>query len=173
MKIRYANFADAAAVAAIYAHYVRKTAITFAIEPPTPADFVMRISGPRFPFLVAERNNRVVGYIYADTFRTKEAYRWDVELSIYLVEGIEGQGIGSALMAECLEILERQGFLNVYSCITLPNDRSIALHKKFGFTELGVFPHTAYKMNQWRDVIWMARPLAEADDPPAEPRLLT
>lgn len=171
--IRFATFADAATVAAIYAHYVHKTCITFVNEAPTPADFVSRISDPRFPFLVAEVNDRVVGFIYASTFRTKAAYRWDVELSIYLAPGMEGQGLGSELMAQCLEILTRQGYLNVYSCITLPGERSVALHGKFGFRELGRFPRSGYKMGQWHDVIWMGRTLATAEGTPDEPRLLT
>ena len=174
--IRFATFADASVVAAIYAHYVHKTSITFVNEAPTPADFVSRISDPRFPFLVAERNGRVVGFIYASTFRTKAAYRWDVELSIYLAPGIEGEGMGSELMEECLRILIRQGYLNAYSCITMPNDRSVKLHEKFGFTELGRFPRSGYKQGKWHDVIWMGRPLAELADEngdPAEPNLLT
>ncbi len=174
--IRYAHFGDASAIAAIYAHYVHKTAITFVNEAPVTADFVARISDPRYPFLVAEKNGRVVGFIYASMFRTKAAYRWDVELSIYLAHGIEGEGIGSELMEECLQILIRQGYLNAYSCITMPNDRSVALHKKFGFEELGRFPRSGYKHGKWHDVIWMGRPLAELSDDqgdPAEPLLLT
>lgn len=174
--IRYATFADASVVAAIYAHYVHKTSITFVAEAPTTADFVSRISDPRFPFLVAEKNDRVVGFIYASLFRTKAAYRWDVELSIYLAPGIEGQGIGSELMDECLQILIRQGYLNAYSCITMPNDRSVKLHEKFGFELLGKFPRAGYKQGKWHDVIWMGRPLAELTDEqgdPAEPHLLT
>ena len=173
--IRYANFADAPAVAAIYAHYVHKTAITFVAEAPTRADFVSRISDPRYPFFVAEKNDRVVGYAYASMFRTKAAYRWDVEVSIYLAPGIEGQGIGSELMEALLAAVEKQGYLNAYSCITMPNDRSVALHRKFGFEELGRFPRSGYKHGKWHDVIWMGRPLAELEDQgedPEEPRLL-
>ena len=174
--IRYANIADARAIAAIYAHYVHRTAITFVAEAPTAADFVSRISDPRYPFLVAERDGRVVGFAYASMFRSKAAYRWDVELSIYLAPGIEGQGIGSALMEEILAAVEKQGYLNVYSCITMPNDRSVNLHKKFGFEELGRFPRSGYKHGKWHDVIWLGRPLADLTDEagdPAEPNLLT
>ena len=170
--IRFANFADARAIAAIYAHYVHKTAITFVAEAPTAADFVSRISDPRYPFLVAERNDRVVGYAYASMFRTKAAYRWDVELSIYLAPGIEGQGIGSQLMEELLAAVEKQGYLNAYSCITMPNDRSVGLHKKFGFAELGRFPNSGYKLGQWHDVIWMGKNLYTPEGDPDEPRLL-
>ena len=171
--IRFATFADASAVAAIYAHYVHKTSITFVNEAPTAADFVSRISDPRYPFLVAVKNERVVGFAYASMFRTKAAYRWDVEFSIYLAHGIEGQGIGSQLMEELLAAVEKQGYLNAYSCITMPNDRSVNLHKKFGFTELGRFPNSGYKLGQWHDVIWMGKNLYTPEGAPEEPRLLT
>ncbi|MDD6050270.1 MAG: GNAT family N-acetyltransferase [Clostridiales bacterium] len=171
--VRYANFADAPVIQEIYAHYVRRTAITFATTEPTAADFVARISDPRYPFLAAERNGRLVGFAYADAFRQKEAFRWDVELTIYLAPGIEGQGIGSELMAEMLRVLEKQGYVNAYSCITLPGERSVALHRKFGFTQLGVFPHTGYKQGQWHDVVWMSKTLCEAAEHPDDPNLLT
>ena len=170
--IRIANFADARAIAAIYAHYVHKTAITFVAEAPTTADFVSRISDPRYPFLVAVVNDRVVGFAYASMFRTKAAYRWDVELSIYLTPGIEGQGIGSELMEKLLAAVEKQGYLNAYSCITMPNDRSVNLHKKFGFEELGCFPNSGYKMGAWHDVIWMGKNLFTPEGDPEEPRLM-
>lgn len=170
--IRFATFADASTVAAIYAHYVHRTSITFVAEAPTAADFVSRISDPRYPFLVAEHNGRVVGFAYASMFRTKAAYRWDVEFSIYLAPGIEGQGIGTRLMEELLAAVEKQGYLNAYSCITMPNDRSVNLHKKFGFEELGRFPRSGYKMGQWHDVIWMGLRLAETEGDPEEPHLL-
>ncbi|MGN0753863.1 MAG: GNAT family N-acetyltransferase [Aristaeellaceae bacterium] len=171
--VRYANFADTPVIRDIYAHYVRRTAITFAATEPTTADFVARISDPRYPFLAAERNGRLVGFAYAGEFRTKEAYRWDVELTIYLAPGIEGQGIGSELMAELLRILEKQGYVNAYSCITLPGERSVALHRKFGFRELGVFPATGYKQGKWHDVVWMSKVLCEPRENPADPNLLT
>ena len=174
--IRIANFADARAIAAIYAHYVHRTSITFVAEAPTAADFVSRISDPRYPFLVAEHNDRVVGFAYASMFRSKAAYRWDVEFSIYLAPGIEGQGFGSELMEALLAAVEKQGYINAYSCITMPNDRSVNLHKKFGFEELGRFPRSGYKHGKWHDVIWLGRPLADLTDEagdPAEPNLLT
>ena len=170
--IRYANFADARVIAAIYAHYVHKTSITFVAEAPTTADFVSRISDPRYPFFVAEKNDRVVGFAYASMFRTKAAYRWDVEVSIYLAPGIGGEGIGSELMEELLAAVEKQGYINVYSCITMPNDRSVNLHKKFGFEEIGRFRRAGFKMGQWHDVIWMGKNLYIPEGDPEEPRLL-
>lgn len=169
MQIRPAAPADAPAVAAIYAHYVRETAITFATHAPTAEDYVARMADDRYPFLVAEAAGEVVGFAYASAFREKEAYRWDVELTIYLIPGCAGAGIGKKLLAECLRLLRLRGYLNAYSCITLPNERSIGLHRGLGFRELGVFPKTGYKLGKWHDVIWMGLVLGEFDGEPDEP----
>lgn len=169
MLIRRATPADAPAVAGIYAHYVQHTAITFATEAPSPADYAARMADERFPFLVAEDGGEVLGFVYAAPFRTKEAYRWDVEMTIYLALGMTGRGTGSALMERCLQCLRAQGFLNAYSCITLPNERSVALHRRFGFRELGVFPETGYKLGRWHDVVWMGKVLGDFDHAPEEP----
>lgn len=168
MLIRRAAPADAQAVAGIYAYYVRHTAITFATEAPTAADYAARIADDRYPFLTAEEEGCITGFIYASAFRTKEAYRWDVELTIYLAPGHEGKGTGSALMTACLRILTAQGFLNAYSCITLPNERSTGLHRRLGFEELGVFCNTGYKLGKWHDVIWMGKVLGDFNHSPAE-----
>lgn len=169
MLIRPARSADAADVAAIYAHYVANTAITFATQAPTEADFTARIRQKRYPFLVCEEEARVTGFIYAAPFRQKEAYRWDVELTIYLAPGSEGRGTGSALMERCLAELTRRGFLNAYSCITLPGERSVGLHRRFGFVQLGLFPKTGYKAGAWHDVVWMGKTLGDFSGAPAEP----
>ena len=172
MQIRFAQPRDTGAIADIYAYYVRATAITFATEPPTEADYAARIADDRYPFLVAEKAGKVIGFAYAAAFRQKEAYRWDVELTIYLAPGCGSRGTGSMLMEKCLQVLTAQGYLNAYSCITLPTEASMALHRRFGFMELGVFPKTGHKLGCWHDVIWMARTLTEFPQEPAEPRRL-
>ena len=169
MSIRFAVPADAPAVADIYAHYVQETAITFATETPAPGDYAARMADERYPFLVAEEDGRVQGFIYAGAFRTKEAYRWDVELTLYLAPGSTGRGLGRLLMDACLRLLQAQGYLNTYSCITLPNERSVGLHRRLGFRELGVFPRTGYKLGRWHDVIWMGLALGSFDGIPGEP----
>ena len=102
-------------------------------------------------------------------FRTKEAYRWDVELTIYADPAHIGVGIGKELMAVCLEKLREMGYLNAYSCITLPNERSVGLHRRFGFEDLGIFQKTGYKLGKWHDVIWMGYVLGNIVDAPKEP----
>ncbi|MGN0794449.1 MAG: GNAT family N-acetyltransferase [Aristaeellaceae bacterium] len=173
MRIRSAVPADASAVAAIYDHYVRTTAITFATHTPAAEHYAGQIADDRYPFLVAEEEGTVTGFAYAAAFREKEAYRWDVEMSIYLAPGKEGHGIGKSLMSECLRLLAAQGYLTAYSCITLPNERSVGLHKGVGFRELGVFRKTGYKMGKWHDVIWMGYELGEYRDEPEEPKRLS
>lgn len=170
MLIRPARPEDAAAIAAIYGYYVRETVITFACTQPSAAQFADQIREGRYPFLVAEEGGAVLGFAYAHAYHSKEAFRWDVELTIYLRHGQSGRGIGSRLMGALLALLRRQGYLLAYSCITLPNPASLALHRCFGFTELGVFPRNGYKLGRWCDVIWLQCPLGEALPSPQEPQ---
>lgn len=170
MLIRPAQTADAAAIAAIYGHYVRETCVTFICNEPSAAHYAVQIAEGKYPFLVAEEAGEVVGFAYAAAFRPHDAYRWDVELTIYLKPGREGRGTGSLLMSALLKHLTNLGYLTAYSCVTVPNERSVALHKRFGFEELGVFPATGYKHGQWHSVLWLSKTLGELANPPREPR---
>lgn len=170
MTIRPAETADAPAIAAIYDHYARETCITFNTQGPSAEHYADQIAEGRYPFLAAEEDGQIAGFAYASAFRPHDAYRWDVELTIYLRPGLEGNGVGSQLMAALLQDLTRLGYLTAYSCITVPNDRSVALHKHFGFTELGVFPNTGYKHGQWHGVLWLSKTLGEMASPPPEPK---
>ena len=170
MLIRPAQPADAPAIAGIYGYYVRETCVTFICQEPTAAHYAAQIEEGKYPFLVAEDAGDVVGFAYAAAFRPHDAYRWDVELTIYLQPGRERQGTGSLLMSALLDDLTRLGYLTAYSCVTVPNEPSVALHKRFGFTELGVFPSTGYKHGQWHGVLWLAKSLGELTNPPDEPR---
>lgn len=170
MTIRPATAADAPAIAAIYDHYAQETCVTFNTQGPAAEHYAKQIADGQYPFLAADEDGKVVGFAYAAAFRPHDAYRWDVELTIYLRPGCEGQGSGSRLMDALLKALTRLGYLTAYSCITVPNDRSVALHKRFGFTELGVFPATGYKHGQWHSVLWLSKTLGELASPPPEPR---
>ena len=170
MTIRPAIAADAPAIAAIYDHYARETCVTFNTQGPSAEHYAKQIAEGRYPVLSAEEGGEVVGFAYAAAFRPHDAYRWDVELTIYLRPGMQGQGIGSQLMDALLQDLIRLGYLTAYSCVTVPNDRSVALHKRFGFTELGVFPATGYKHGAWHGVLWLSKTLGELASPPPEPR---
>lgn len=171
MRCRPACARDAARLADIYAPYVADTAITFATAMPTEGEFAEKIAriGAAFPFLVYEEEGRVLGYAYAATYRVREAYRWDVELSIYVDTSCRGRGVGKTLMERLLRCLRAQGYQNAYSCITLPNERSIGLHTRFGFTQIGLFQQAGYKLGKWHDVVWLRLPLGDFPESPAEP----
>ena len=171
MRCRPACARDAARLADIYAPYVADTAITFATAMPTEGEFAEKIAhiGAAFPFLVCEEEGRVLGYAYAATYRVREAYRWDVEISIYVDMSCRSRGVGRVLMERLLRCLRAQGYQNAYSCITLPNAHSIGLHTRFGFTQIGLFRQAGYKLGRWHDVVWLRLPLGDFSESPAEP----
>ncbi len=168
--IRFATTEDSADLLNIYAHYVENTVVTFEIVIPTIQEFSNRVEtiSEFYPYLVYVIDGKTVGYAYASRHKERQAYRFDVEVSVYLDEGYLGFGIGSKLYACIFEILTRQGIYNVYSGITQPNERSEMLHKKFGFTPIGVYHKAGYKHDKWRDVIWYEKTLIEHGDNPSE-----
>lgn len=170
--IRLAAADDAAALAAIYRPYVEDSRISFEEAAPDAAEMARRIVGdmPGYhPWFVAEENGRLLGYAASSPFRTRPAYRWTVEIGIYLDPEAHGHGIGKALLTALLAILERQGYVAAIGAIALPNDPSVALHEKLGFFHTGTYRQVGFKMGQWLDVGLWQRELARRDDTPAEP----
>ena len=170
--IRDASNADAAACAAVYRPYVLDTAITFETGPPTPAEMARRIADAQraHAWLVAERGGRVVGYAYGGPYKTRAAYRWSCEVSVYLEVGLRRVGLGRALYEELFARLSGRGFRTAVAGMTLPNDASAGLHRAMGFEPVGVYRRIGWKDGAWHDVAWVQRDLAGAADPPAEPR---
>ena len=174
MRIRHADPAhDGAACAAIYAPSVTDTAASFELEPPDAAEMAARIAaiGAHRPWLVAELGGRVTGYAYASAHRERAAYRWSVEVTVYVEAGHHRQGIGRALYEPLLQLLAAQGFRTALAGITLPNPASVALHEALGFTPIGVYREIGFKAGTWRDVGWWQKQLPGADTgtPPSEP----
>ncbi len=170
--LRPAKLADCQQIADIYNYYVDETCITFSTEH-TPEDFyASMITEDRYPILVDADGERINGFIYTHPVRTRGAYRWDVELTVYMRHGSEGHGVGREMMNACIALLRRQGFKNAYSCITLPNDRSVGMHRTLGFEDCGVWKKTGYKHGAWHDVIWMCLPLGDFEEPPQETKAL-
>jgi L-amino acid N-acyltransferase YncA len=170
-RIRLAGPDDASAIAAIYAVIVESTGISF--EEVAPGADVMRArieeTTRMYPWLVFEEAGCVVGFAYSYAHRERAAYRWSVDVSVYLAESARGRGVGTKLYSALLCILEAQGFRRVFAGIALPNDASIALHTALGFTRVGIYHDVGYKLGAWRDVAWFERPLAGAQTPPDEP----
>ncbi|HZS33118.1 MAG TPA: arsinothricin resistance N-acetyltransferase ArsN1 family B [Methylomirabilota bacterium] len=168
MAIRLATEQDAGAVQAIYAPVVRDTAISFEVDPPSVEEMARRIreTWPRWPWLVLERDGNVVGYAYAGAHRARPAYRWSVDVTIYVAAGARRGGVGRALYTSLLAVLALQGYVTAWAGITLPNAASVALHEAVGFVPVGVYPAVGYKLGAWRDVGWWRRRLRP---PPPDP----
>jgi phosphinothricin acetyltransferase len=173
--IRDATDLDAAACAEIYAHYVHETAITFENEPPTVAEMAGRIAeaqrGHAWLVLLDGSDSgggRIAGYAYGHEFKSRAAYRWSCEVSVYLEAGRRRTGAGRALYGELLPRLVRRGFRTAVAGITLPNAASVGLHEALGFEPVGTYRRIGWKFDSWHDVLFTQLALSAAPDPPAE-----
>jgi L-amino acid N-acyltransferase YncA len=167
--IRLAAAHDAAAIAAIYRPYVEHSRISFEEAAPDAAEIVLRMANPLYPWLVAEEDGCVLGYASTSPMRNRAAYRWSVETGIYIDEGAQARGIGRQLLGAHLDLLQRQGFVTVIAGISLPNDASVALHEKLGFTLSGIERSVGFKFGEWVDVGRWQRDLAARPSTPAGP----
>lgn len=168
--IRLAHAADAAAILAIYAPYIRDTSYTFETEVPDNESFGDRIRQYTldYPWLVYETDGEIAGYAYASRYRERVAYQWSVECSVYIHTGYFGKHIAQALYTQLFELLRLQGIMNVYAVINLPNERSVAFHEKMGFTYFATYPSVGYKLGKWKNVGWWQLQLNDyIQDPPA------
>lgn len=161
IRIRSATVADASALLSIYGPLVETSAISFETVVPTTAEFAARIemAVTGWSWLVAELNDRCIGYAYGSAHRQRAAYRWSVEVSAYVDSGHHRRGVGRALYLQLFEELTEKGFCNAYAGIALPNDASIALHRAVGFESIGIFKAVGRKFGRWYDVAWFQRNL--------------
>jgi L-amino acid N-acyltransferase YncA len=156
MMIRSAHISDAAAICAIYNYYVRNTTVTFEEEAVQPEEMAARITEvtEKFPWLVYEAEGKVVGYAYASAWKSRCAYKYSVEVTVYLENGYQGKGAGSALYAQLLGLLAKQKIHAAIGGVALPNEGSVALHQKFGFEKVAQFKEVGYKFEKWIDVTY-------------------
>ncbi|MGC4191458.1 MAG: GNAT family N-acetyltransferase [Thermomicrobiales bacterium] len=174
LRIRDATPDDALAIQAIYAHHVLTGLASFEEEAPSVADMIARQESARaagYPYLVAVRDGEVLGYAYASAYRPRRAYRFTVEDSVYVREGLAGQGIGSALLAALIARCEAGPWRQMVAVIgNSGNAGSIALHRRFGFRDVGVLRAVGFKHGQWVDTVLMQRELGVGDTSiPEEP----
>jgi L-amino acid N-acyltransferase YncA len=163
---------DAPVVVAIYRRSVEGGPASFEEVAPHAAEMTRRIRRTlaRTPWLVAEDNDgKVVGYAYAGTHHERPGYRWAANISVYVAEAARGQGVGRRLYDELLDILRRQGFVNVYAGITLPNPASVALHEAIGMRRIGVYERVGFKLGAWHDVAWYGLRLSDPVGVPPDP----
>jgi phosphinothricin acetyltransferase len=162
---------DADAVAAIYRPAVESSIATFEEVPPDALEIAnrMRSTLARTPWLVADDAGRILGYAYAAMHRERAGYRWSVDVSVYVAHEAQGRGIGRALYEDLFDRIRRQGFVNAYAGIALPNPASVALHERFGMRRIGVYERVGFKFDRWVDVAWYGVRLADPDGRPPEP----
>jgi len=162
--IRPVSPRDAAAICEIYNYYIEDTIISFEETPLGTAEMEDRIRkiSAKFPYFVWEEgsngmaNSRssceINGFAFINTWKERSAYRFSAELSIYLRDGFQGSGMGRKLMEKLLEEVRKTDIHSLVAGIALPNDRSIALHEKFGFKKIAQFEEIGCKFNKWLDV---------------------
>ena len=171
MNVRLADpDRDAEAVAAIYAPAVESSIASFESVPPDAAEMRrrMRVILARTPWLMIEADG-VAGYAYAGPHRERPGYRWSVDISVYVAAGRQGMGFGRALYDELLSLLRRQGFVNAYAGIALPNPASVRLHESIGMRQVGLYERVGWKFGAWHDVAWYGMRLSEPMGQPPEP----
>ncbi len=154
MIIGPASPADAAAIAAIYNHYVVNTIITFEEEPIGTAEMARRIAEvlEASCWFVGVENDRILGYAYAGQWKSRCAYRYSVESTVYLEKDATGRGLGTQLYTALVADLKKRGLHGVIGGVALPNAASVALHEKLGFQKVAHFREVGWKFKQWIDV---------------------
>lgn len=154
IRLRIAVPDDAQALLDIYAPYVTDTCISFEDTVPTLAEFESRIRNtlPKYPYIVCEADEKPIAYAYAHSYRSRAAYDWGAELSVYVDKNAHHSGIGTALYTALIELLRNMNFQTVYGIVTYPNPKSEKLHQKFGFKNCGIMPKCGYKLGKWVDI---------------------
>lgn len=157
IKIRAATVDDATKLLKIYSYYVENTAVSFEYEIPTLDEFKSRITHilEKYPYLVADCEGKIVGYAYANAFKDREAYKFSVELTIYLEKDYRGRGIGKKLYTALEYELNMRGIKNLYACIAFAEVEdefltlaSVKFHERLGFKICGKFTNCGFKFNR-------------------------
>ena len=154
-EIRAATGTDAESLTRIYNFYVRETIVTFEERELRPATMAGRVDTVReagLPWLVAEHEGAIAGYAYATAWKSRSAYRFSVEVTVFTDPDLRGRGIGSRLYARLLPALKVSGMHSAIGSIALPNEASESLHRKFGFERTGLLREVGFKFNRWIDV---------------------
>lgn len=175
VKIRIATPEDAENILAVYAPYVENTAITFEYTVPEISEFRQRIENTlkEYPYIVAEKNNHIIGYAYTGRFVGREAYRHSVEVSIYVDKDFTKSGIGKQLYNIIEKISIKQNVFNLNACIAVPetNDKyltrnSISFHEHMGYKFIGEFHKCGYKFGRWYNMAWLEKIIASHPENP-------
>jgi len=151
---RHVKLSDAEEICTIYNHYVINTTATFEEEEVTVEEMRTRIKQTtrRFPWLVYEETNELKGYAYATDWKSRTAYRYSAETTVYIKSGSLEKGLGTILYQALIKEMEALSYHALIGGIALPNNSSIALHEKLNFKKVAHFQKIGFKLDQWIDV---------------------
>ena len=164
--IRAVEISDAERLSEIYSYYVENTAVSFEYEAPTAGEFVKRIehTTEKYPYLVCEKEGKVVGYAYAGAYSAREAYSWTVSTSIYVDKDHRREGIGSALYAALESELKKMGIINLLAGVAFSENEdeylshdSFKYHLKEGYEKVAHMKTVGKKFDRWYDLLWMQK----------------
>lgn len=170
ISVRMATVKDAYQILEIYGYYVANTAISMEYDVPSLVDFEKRIENTleRYPYLVAEQNDKIIGYAYAGKFHPRAAFYRSAEVSIYIHKDAQKCGLGRRLYEEIESILSKQGILNVYASIAYTDvedeyltNNSAQFHEHMGYKKVAQFNNCCIKFGRWYHLIWMEKFLGE------------
>lgn len=152
--IRDVNIGDAAAIAAIYNHYVINTTTTFETEPVSCQEMARRIEevSERFPYYVLERGGKVCGFCYAHPWKERAAYAATLEITIYIADEAVGNGYGKMMVGKLIDECRKRGFGALIACVTSENSASCRFHQKMGFKQVSLFERVGMKFGRKLDV---------------------
>ena len=170
ITIRHAKVSDAERLLEIYDYYVRYTSVSFEYVTPSLEEFQGRIERTlkRYPYLVILQDDRIAGYAYAGPFKTRAAYDWSCEMTIYLDRSFQKCGLGRMLYEAMEEELRKMGMLNLYACIAYPETddeyltkNSANFHAHLGYVKAGEYHKCGYKFGRWYNMVWMEKIIGE------------
>ena len=173
--IRTAEESDAEKFLEIYSYYIKNTAITFEWDVPSTAEFAARIRkiSEKYPFLVAERSGKTVGYAYAGTFNERRSCDWTVETSIYVAKDCRGGGVGRELYTALEKALAMQNIISLNACVAYPEKEdeyltanSVRYHEHMGYRYVGEFHKCGYKFGRWYSLVWLEKFISEHPQTP-------
>jgi L-amino acid N-acyltransferase YncA len=172
VQVRPANADELPAMQEIYGYHVRHGLATFEEEPPSVEELRRRFDDVRsrgLPWLAAEFGGVLAGYGYCTLYRTRSAYRFTLEDSVYVRQGSEGRGVGSAILRELIAQVEALGYRQLVAVIgDSAHAPSINLHASCGFLRVGILRSVGFKFGRWVDTIVMQRPLGRGDGTPPQ-----
>lgn len=171
IRCRPSRESDIPAIQQIYSHYVRHSLATFETEPPDEEEIRRRrteVTGKGLPHIVAEINGTVAGYAYAAPYRSRTAYRYTVEDSIYIHPSYVRRGLGRILLTEIVRVCQRNGYRQMVAIIgDSANTGSVGLHSDMGFEHIGILRSVGLKFGRWVDTVIMQRQLGDGGATPA------